>query len=101
MIKIHIDKLFETPTTCLSKVFEMEHRVAPRKRTRKFQFTEYQLSKLKKRFRRSPYIKGKEKELMAKDLGIPQNSVLSWFLYQRRVKQRLASEASNATVVTA
>ena len=98
IIKIHIDKHLETPTTCLIKVSETEHRGVPHKGTDEFPFTEYQLSKLKKRFRSSPYIQGKKKRLLAKDLGIPQNSVLSWFRYQRSLKRRLANEASNGTV---
>ena len=98
MIKINIDKHFETPTTCLSNGPEMEHKVVPRKGTDNKSYTKYQLSKLKRRFRSCPYIQGKEKELLAKDLGIPQNSVLSWFRYQRSLMQCLANEASNATV---
>ena len=101
MIKIHIDKHFKTPTTCLSNGSETEHRVVPHKGTDDIPFTKYQLSKLKRRFRSGQYIKGREKELLAKDLGIPQNSLLSWFRYQRSLKRRLTNEASNATVVTA
>ena len=99
--KIHIDKLFESPTTSLSNVSETGHRVVPHRGTGYFPFTEYQLSQLKRRFRSCPYIKGKQKKLMAKDLGIPRNLLLSWYRHQRNLKRRLANEASNATIVTA
>ena len=101
MIKFHLDKHFVTPTTSSSNVSEMEHRVVSHKGTKLFPFTEKQLSKLRKRFKISPFIQGKEKELLASKLGIPPSSVLSWFRYQRKLKQYLAKEARNATVVTA
>ena len=102
MIKIHIDNLFETPTTGLSNVSEIEHRVVPHNATDYFLLTEYQLSKLKHRFRSNPCIQGKEKELMAKDLGISQCSVLYWFHRHRSLKRHLASQAisRSATVET-
>ena len=81
----------------------MEHGGVLGKRPRKSQsrFTEYQLAELEKRFKIDPYIKGMEKELMAENLGTTQAAVANWFDVRRRRKRRLASEASNATVVTA
>ena len=95
MVKNHADKNFEAPTTCSSEVSETEQRVVPCNKRKHFELTEDQLSKLKKRFTISQYIKGKEKELMAKDLGIPQTSVLSWFRHQRNLKRlQLANKAT-------
>ena len=77
----------------------MEHGRVPRKRRTTVELTEYQLSELEKRFKSDPYIKGAEKELMAKNLGITKVLVEKWFHYERRRKRNLAKEASNATVI--
>ena len=80
----------------------MEHERVPRKRKPTVRFTDYQLSELKKRFKSDPYIKGIEKELIAKNLGTTQTAVQRWFKVERmKLKRNLANEASNVTVVTA
>ena len=77
----------------------MEHGGVRRKRKTNFRFTENQLFKLNKRFRNDPYIKGTEKELMAKNLDVTPSAIKNWFYTKRlRQKQHLASETSNATV---
>ena len=78
------------------------HKVVPCKRRTSSQFTDYQLSALKKRFKSDQYIKGKEKILLAKNLGISPTAVRIWFnLERRKLKRHLANKASNATGVTA
>ena len=81
----------------------MEHGGVPRKRKALVRFTDYQLSELEKRFKGDPYIKGIEKELVAKNLGTTQAALTAWFYLKRRQTRQLANEAtcSNATVVTA
>ena len=97
-----IGNQLETPTSCLSQAFGMEHGGVPRKRKPFVRFTEYQLSELKKRFKSDPYIKGIEKELMAKNLGTTQTAVQRWFKVEHmKLKRNLPNEASNVTVVTA
>ena len=76
------------PTACLNQASETEQRRISRKRTRSSRFTEYQLCELNKRFRSEPYIKGMEKELMAKNLGVSLSSLSSWFYRQRRLKRK-------------
>ena len=53
------------------------------KRRAIFQLTEDQLSELTKRFKFDPYIKGKERKLLAKSLGITPSAVTIWFSLQR------------------
>ena len=95
-----IGKHFESSTTSLSQVFGMEHGGCPRKRTAYCRFTEYQLSEMKKRFKSDPHIKGIEKQLMAKNLGISMTALADWFKAQRKLERKLANEVSNATIVT-
>ena len=79
----------------------MEHERVPRKRKPTVRFTEYQLSELKKRFKIDPYIKGREKELMAKNLDTTQTAVTNWFNVERmKLKRNLSNEACNVTVLT-
>ena len=97
--KTSLDKHFETQTTSFSQESKIEHRGVPCKRPSSSRFTEHQLSELNKRFRSDPFIKGTEKELLAKNLGLTLTAVKNWFYYERnKLKQRLANEASNATV---
>ena len=51
-------------------------------------FTEYQLSELKKRYKVDQYIQGKEKEAMAKSLGISKSRVSYWFKYMRQKEKK-------------
>ena len=99
--KNFLGKRFEAPTTFLSQVSETEHGGVLGKRTKASRFTEYQLSEMKKRFKRDPNIKGIEKELMVKNLGITQTAVTNWFSRKRRLERNLVNTARNATVVTA
>ena len=97
--KISLDEHFEAQATSFSQVSKAEHKGVPSKRASSSRFTEYQLSELNKRFKSDPYIKGTDKELFAKNLGITMATVKSWFCRERkRLKQCLANEASNATV---
>ena len=74
----------------------------PCKRTSTSRYTEHQVSELKKRFKSDPYIKGIEKEKMAKNLGITQKAIKDWFFSQRvRLKRGLANKYGNGTVETA
>ena len=96
-----IGKHFEPSTTSLSQASEMDRGGGPCKRSSSFRFTEYQLCELKKRFKSDPHIKGIEKQLMAKNLGITVSSLANWFKVQRRLDRNLATEVSNATIGTA
>ena len=49
--------------------------------------TEYQLSKLMKRFQIDPYIKGQDKELMAKNLSVSQKCLVKWFAKQQYISK--------------
>ena len=96
-----LDEHFEPPTS-FSQVCKTEHRGLPCKRTTCLRFNEHQLSELKKKFKTHPYIKGLEKDMMAKNLGITQAAVTNWFCCERqKLKRRSVNEASNASVVTA
>ena len=100
--KNSLDKHSEAQATCLSQVSVQEQRGVPLKRRNPSRLTDYQVSELKKRFKSDQYIKGIEKELLAKNLGITQTAVKDWFYLERlRLKQNLAKGASNATVVPA
>ena len=78
----------------------MEYGAVPRKRARPFHFTEYQLSAMEKKFKKDPHIKGIEKKLMAKNLGITPIALANWFSAQRYLERKLANEINNATIVT-
>ena len=58
-----------------------------RKRLFSTRLNEFQLSELKKRYKMDPYIKGVEKECMARNLGISPTRIELWFS-QRRRKER-------------
>ena len=64
------------------------------------QFTEYQLSEMEKKFKSDPNIKGIEKQMMAKNLGITMSALENWFKAQRRLERKFANKVSNATIVT-
>ena len=100
--KNSLDKNSQAQATCLSQVSEPEQRRVQWKKRPPTRLTDYQVSELKKRFKSDQYIKGIEKELLAKNLGITQTTVKDWFYWERlRRKRKLAKEASNATVVPA
>ena len=80
------------PTACMNQVSETEQKRISRKRKFRTGFSEYQLSEMKKRFKSDPYIKGMEKELMAKNLGISLSSLSNWFYRQRCLKQKLGTK---------
>ena len=84
----------------MSQVSGMEYGGVPRKRKKRFQFTEYQRFELEKKFKSDPYIKGIEKKRMAENLGITMTALTNWFKTHRRLERNLANEVSNATIVT-
>ena len=97
--KTFLGEDFEAPTTSFSQVSKTEHRGVPCRRASSSRFTEYQLSELNKRFKSDPYIKGVEKEFLAKNLDITLTAVENYFYLERkRLKRHLANQASNATV---
>ena len=77
---------------------ETEHRGVLCKRRACSRFSDHQLSEMKKRFKQDPHIKGMEKELMAKTLGITKLQVTNWFIQERRRKRKLVNKAMNGTV---
>ena len=54
------------------------------KRSHLTEFSEYQLSELRKRYKVDKYIQGKEKEAMAKSLGVSMSRVSDWFKCTRK-----------------
>ena len=84
----------------MSQESEMEYRGLPRKRASPFQFTEFQLVELQKKFKSYPYIKGIEKRMMATNLGITPTALENWFRTQRGLQPNLAVEVINSTIVT-
>ena len=99
MIDCFIGKHSESSTGCLSQVSGMRLGGGPIKRASTFRFSEFQLSELKKRFKSDPHIKGIEKELMAKNLGISVTSLKNWFEAQRKLERNLPNKVRNATIV--
>ena len=51
--------------------------------------TDYQESELMKRYQMSPYMRGKEKELLSRNLGLSERRVASWFTEKRRLARRM------------
>ena len=99
--KMFLCKHFEASAACLSQTLETGHEGFLRKRTASSRFTEHQLFELKKRFKSHPYITGKEKQLMAENLGTTQAAVTNWFCTERKLRRKFVNKARNATVATA
>ena len=57
--------------------------------------SKYQLSEMMKRFQSDPYIKGQDKELMAKNLGLSKRRVAKWFERQRSLHLKQNRNNSN------
>ena len=57
--------------------------------------SKYQLSELMKRFQSDPYIKGQDKELIAKNLGLSKRRLAKWFERQRFLRLKQNKNNSN------
>ena len=94
-----LEKRIGAPAASVSQLSMKGRSVVPCKRTTSSRFTQYQLSELSKRFTTDPYIRGIEKELLAKHLGITMTAISNWFHLERmRLKRHLTNEARNATI---
>ena len=80
----------DTSSDCLRSPSDSGQQDIPRKRTLSSRLSEFQLSELTKRYKLDPYIKGAEKELMSRHLGITPSRVQIWFS-ERRKKERKES----------
>ena len=77
----------DTSSDCLRTPSDSGHKANPRKRQYSSRLNEFQLSELNKRYKMDPYIKGAEKECMARNLGISRSRITFWFS-ERRKKER-------------
>ena len=59
------------------------------KKSRRTPLTEYQRSELMKRYERDPFIRGKERELLSRNLGLSERRVMGWFIGRRRLDRKM------------
>ena len=69
-----------------------EHVRKSRKRKAYCPLTEFQVSALRKRYEKNPYIEGEEKESMSRNLGIDRISIEYWFKRRREVERKKAKD---------
>ena len=83
-LKMSIKARIKILTDCSRPLADMKKDTIGSKRSHSTGFSEYQLIELRKRYKVDPYIKGKEKEAMAKSLGISMQKLFHWFKNKRQ-----------------
>ena len=74
----------EMATDGARNMSDTEQERISRKRRSYTRLTEYQRFELNKWYEMNPYLKGKEKEAMARNLGITIRYIENWFKRRRR-----------------
>ena len=81
------------PASSVALTLNSEGRSSPRKKRQVF--SGYQISEMEKRFEKSHYIDTKEREVLAKEIGLQADQVKVWFQNRRTKKTRLSWRQKN------